>query len=364
MDSLGRVSIGLVDTAQGESAERVIRASLLLMSPDSWVAEPTFVIHGAKRPFSELARWKEVTWRVRVPGITYLDANEVAGTLDVGVANESFVAGAISVLGAAGIPSGVLRVRVVQLAPPPQILGDGFATIPAGVMVNAEGYGGCSLGFNAVWQSRQVFIVADHCSDYPTYGGSENKTYYQVSRRVGAVAFDPAPRTTGCHVPTQCKNSDAEVVAYDAGMISEGLAARTLFADPFMGSPTLDPARPRYGIRGIRIGLPGLSADHVGINSGWIHGSVTATCVDYYGLIEIQCQTLASGAVRPGDSGGVVFNPGSSGNGYLLGILTNYGPTYNQATGMANDYLFSSVDQIQADVGLLQVRTGTVMYPN
>lgn len=219
----------------------------------------------------------------------------------------------------------------------------------------------CTLGFNALWEGKQVFITAAHCSqdEWGTDGTKMYQPFPRDSRYIGKEIYDPAPFECGPFWDTDaCRYSDAAIVRLASGVSATlGAIARTsynAYGYGNEGSTVIDADQPRFTIVGSAGDVNGGEYVHkVGFVTGWTTGQVTKGCVDVeQGGQRLICQAFADLGLEDGDSGGPVFKRNAGENEVLLqGVVWGKIPADEVV-------IFSDMNNIEIDLGEL-----TVVYP-
>ncbi len=241
--------------------------------------------------FGELSRWRDALGtaiRGRASGTVSLDADEGANRLTVGVETAADTAPMRRSLALAVVPSAAVVIRVSgrvvkQQAQNTDLRAAFRPQIPGGVII---GQSGCTLGFNVLQGGDYQFFTASHCTttEFQPDGGS----FYQPVGGifVGSESTDPVahPGAT-CKYGYDCRYSDAALVRWSPSSLAEfGKIAATTNQT---GSTTIDPARPRLRLIGVRRGIyEGNVVDKIGVATGWTYGNVTKTCIDIFPVRE------------------------------------------------------------------------------
>ncbi|CAN7773832.1 hypothetical protein LJR290_007676 [Variovorax sp. LjRoot290] len=306
-----------------------------------------------------------------LPDVTFLDADERAGVVTVGIAKPEARSKVLEFAGAVGLPPDAWQIVVSPYRDRYADLTDQFRPMVGGIQLKNDagplaflGFSGlCTLGVVADRGGATGFITNSHCTR--VQGGTEQTNYYQNGRvpfsldYVAHESTDPAwtASLAGCPSGSLCRRSDAAFAVIDIGNQNGilGSVARptTLCSSGFpcsiaMGSPTA-----RITLTGASAApLLGTFVSKVGRTSGWTGGLIVRTCVDVGqsgSSFVVLCQSEFGNGSAPGDSGSpVVAVPAStpSGsspvNGTLVGILWG---------GMGLTSTFSPISAVVAELG-------------
>ena len=209
-----------------------------------------------------------------------------------------------------------------------------------GYAATGEGFGTCTLGFNADRAGVEGFVTAGHCTqDKDTYdGGVQNTKSCQPSKSVNPIAIgqektDPgfSPDLAGCPSGHQCRFSDAAFIEYSSGVsrtlgiIAKPLSYRAL---------TVSSSESYRIVKDITSTRANETVYKVGRVTGLTSGTVERVCADQAKVIrkpsggvvvtKLLCQVEVKGLGKVGDSGSPVFritNSPSQNDVELLGLL-------------------------------------------
>ena len=299
--------------------------------------------------YGQLERWfARVSFEgFEVPGVVFVDLDEAANRVLVGVQHRAADAGVRGLAARLGVPAAALTVREVEPIGFAATLRDRVRPTVGGLQIHWDNFL-CTLGFNAVDAGQNSFITNSHCSG--KQGGVQGTIYFQPTSTVDGVAIateveDPAyfRNQQGCPRGRKCRFSDASRAAYAAGAPFDlgGIAAVG-----GAGSITITGTQ---NITGTGSAAVGQTVNKIGRTTGLTTGGVTNTCVNtgVSGTNIVQlCQTFVSAGVGGGDSGSPVFMGG--GNVTLVGILWG-----GNSSGTL--FVFSPFNQIQQELGTLVV---------
>ncbi len=339
--------------------------------------------------FLQLQAWRDalVEQVVDISGVTFLDLDEVANRVAVGIAEPRARGAVLEVARAAGLPAAAVslvqagRVQsnaLEEYAPyihtwPMQ--GDSVTSyrrpLEGGLKITYRRVGGdpdnaitCTLGFVARLNGVRVAITASHCSQ--RHWDQDQTSYFQAApgagRYFGYEYRDRNGSSCGFLSPNVCRNSDASAVFIESDVRdSLGYIARPIGPPPEGTSPygikasslVVDPANQRFRISGRGSPIASAPVDKVGVRTGWTRGMVERTCVDMpadRSWSWLRCQGWASLSSARGDSGAPVFAMNADGTVTLLGML------WGRVTSDGQEYAsFSSLGRIEMDLGDLQV---------
>jgi hypothetical protein len=307
--------------------------------------------------WSQLERWQEAATEdaLAVPGAVFVDDDETANRVRIGVENLSAAGLVRGAAARRGIPDEAVIVEqaapIVQVATLRNVVD---RPVRAGVQINFPGFL-CSVGFNATSGAQKSFITASHCTS--KQGGVESTPYWQPLQSVNGTQIavevaDPVyvKNGPGCPAGKKCRRSDASRAAYLNGNNQAlGLIAKTSGANN--GSITITGSFTINSNDCSTIGgclAVGTTVNKVGRTTGWTAGKITNTCVNtaVSGSTIVQlCQTFVSAGVGAGDSGSDVFRIVSNGV-KLAGILWG-------GSSDGKQFVFSPFGNITAELGAL-----------
>lgn len=373
-------------------------------------AQGAVLAREASYDFPQLAAWRDqaVGPVLDVPGVSFVDANEQENRLDVGIHDDAARVRVDAKLAELGIPrEGVIFTRVTMTA---LAAGSPFSSgaaevsftsttdpcannpnITNGVSIDKFGCfrpvpGGvafgwytqtaarwCTIGFNAIYNSRPVFVTNSHCTQ--TWGTLDYAHYTQPYQQgdqyvVGREVADPVyGDACGSFWSYKCRNSDAAVIEYNRCGVSAfpcvahelGYIARTTgLQRRAPGSRTISTSMPRFRIVGKFIydyPRSGHFVDKMGAATGWTFGAITRTCTDrvQQGKLRLYCQDQADMYAEDGDSGSPVFKLINDPEVGLVGMAWGI----EDINGVRHTWL-SSIKRIQDDLGALDVGSPVV----
>ena len=381
----GELVVSLTDPVQAEHA-RTVLAGVAARGRGGRVQ-----VRPARYTYLQLRGWRD-EWSGRileVAEVSFVDLDEAANQVVVGIAQPEARARVLELLRNSGVPAPAVGFSaaghasshsLVEYAPyiatwPAQ--GDSITSyrrpLEGGLKVSYRHSSDptlattCTAGFVAMLGGVRVLVTASHCS--LRHWDGDNTTYFQAQpgagRYVGYEYRDPNGSSCGFMSPNVCRHSDGSALALESDVVASfGYIVRPVGPPPEGISPygvkvssrLVDAANPNFRIAGVRIPVQNEMVDKVGATTGWTRGVVSRTCVDMpaqRSWSKLRCQTWAKLSSADGDSGGPVFVPAHDGTATLLGMMwggvTEGGEQYST---------FSSVGQIQKDLGTLQVMPG------
>jgi hypothetical protein len=252
-----------------------------------------------------------------VDGATYMDLDERANRVVVGITDESRRADVEARFKEAGVPAGATRVVVTGKLEENTTLQQAHQPLEGGWQIQNANGGICTLGFTTSnpQGGAPSFVTASHCTsnlwrlDGTWFSQPVNNLW------VGREVRDPRP--FGCFLWgfIKCRYSDAALVQANSNIaVAPGLIARTEFWGSLWGDPgsiDVDAAAPTLAITGVQqYPLAGDWVDKMGRTTGWTTGQVQHTCVTVVMSTLTNwalCQYSADHHSAGGDSGAPVF---------------------------------------------------------
>ena len=350
-------------------------------------------IKPAHYTFQQLRAWRDGWWDriLDVPGVSFVDLDEAANRVVVGLAEPAARARVLELLRPSGIPVPALGFASagypqphggqVEYAPyrndaPSQ--GDSITSyrrpLEGGLKISYRHSSdptlstACTMGFIAVLNGVRVGITASHCS--VRQWDLDNTSYFQAQpgagRYFGYEYKDPNGHSCGFLSVNVCRGSEASAVLLEGDVgASLGYIVRPLGSPPLersiygvrQSSMLVDPATPNFRIIGRGASDAGINVDKVGATTGWTRGKVRRTCVDVPAdrpNSKLRCQYLASFSSAGGDSGAPVFAAHADGTASLMGI--NWGILMEDGEEFA---VYTSLGSIERDLGTLQFAPGS-----
>ena len=363
LDANGEPTIYLARGAARAAAERALGAYM----SGRGLSAAALHVREAQYGWQQLQRWQDAATEsaFSVIGTVYVDNDETANRVRVGVENIGIAGQVRAAVARLGVPDDAVIVE--QVEPIAQVAAtlQAAATlqnvisrpVQAGVQINFPGYL-CSVGFNATatLTGQKSFITASHCTS--KQGGVENTPYYQplqsvdgtvIAREVADPAYTKGP---GCPGNKLCRYSDASRAAYTSDAYQGlGQIAATIGANS--GSLTItgsfaitddDCTDTLGGCLAV-----GTTVNKVGRTTGWTSGAITNKCVNtsVQGTRIVQrCQTFVSAGVGAGDSGSDVFQVTGGTNVKLAGVLWG-------GNSSGTQFVFSPFANVVSELGQL-----------
>ncbi|HEX2206567.1 MAG TPA: hypothetical protein VHG93_02735, partial [Longimicrobium sp.] len=386
-DAAGELVVSLTDPARAEAARTALAGVAQRGNGRTRV-------RAARYTFLQLRGWRDA-WSgalLEVPGVSFVDLDEAANQVVVGIADPAARARVLDLLRPAGVPvpaigfeaaGSVRRHELVEYAPylyaaPAQ--GDSVTSyrrpLEGGLKLTYRKSSDpnmavtCTLGFVARLNGLRVVVTASHCS--MRHWDGDNTIYYQsvpgADRYFGYEYRDPNGSSCGFMSINVCRNADASAAYVDAGAADNpGYIARPLGPPPegrnpyvtIAGSRVIDAANPRFRVTGRGAPEVNQPVDKVGATTGWTRGRVARTCVDVNAdrsNSKLRCQTFASYSSGQGDSGAPVFMAFADGTATLMGV--HWGATEDGAYSV-----YSSMARVEMDLGSLSIVAGSGSTP-
>jgi len=300
--------------------------------------------------YGDLDRWFQKVSKEAFAqgGIVFVDLDEAANRVLVGVERGASHANVRSLAARLGVPAEAIVTRDVDPIQYAATLQDQVRPVVAGLQIHFGNFL-CSIGFNAVSGGQNSFVTASHCTN--RQGGVEGTLYYQSlssqpNSFIGTEVADPVYFRGGvCPKHRVCRYSDSARAAYAAGVpFTLGGIAQT--SGPNDGSLDITGS---FAVTSEGTAVVGDVVNKVGRTTGWTQGTVTNTCVNtgVSGTKIVQlCQTFVSAGVGAGDSGSDIFGLTGGSSVQLLGILWggNSGGT---------QFVYSPINQVEQELGPL-----------
>lgn len=372
LDKQGLPTVYLRDPGQRPAAEKALAETLRSFG----LAPADLHVLQGQYDYLQLHEWFDsVSGEVfSESGVVFVDVDEGANRLHVGVQSAEDRAAVTGALSRLGIPPEAAVIDVTRPFVPFISLIQAVRPALGGLRIaRAPTFAQCSLGFNVMLTQkgstrdhRRSFITNSHCTNTP--GGTEETQYSQGSGSLlGTEVDDPVYHSRGsvwipspCPRGRKCRFSDSARVLYSSDVPSaEAGIARTT---EITGDPPLPGGTGELRINGtFRISaersqpVKGMTLHKVGSFSGWTVGKVTKTCAHLGVNIDGEkffffCQGVADGIAVHGDSGSPVFEVGAPPfrdvtlNGILLG-------------GNGEEFAYSPMANIERELGKLTTFT-------
>jgi hypothetical protein len=244
-DAAGRPTMYLTAASHRTDAERALSPYLR----SAGIAAGGVQVRAGRFTWAELERLQTAVSAeaLRLPGAVYVDADEAANRVTIGVERGAGAAvrGALTRL---RLPAGAAEVVetdpvtfAVAVAGP--TLQQRVRPLEGGIQINFPGFL-CTLGFSANDGTQRGFITNSHCTN--VQGGVDKTPYWQPLESVDNVKIateveDPTYRAiAGCPAGRVCRRADASRARYNvaASQVAFGKIAKTA-----------RPAAPRAGPR-------------------------------------------------------------------------------------------------------------------
>jgi hypothetical protein len=251
-----------------------------------------------------------------VEGAVFMDLDERANRVVVGITDESRREDVEAGFKEAGVPAAATNVVVTGKLEQNTTLQQAHQPLEGGWQIQSQHGPICTLGFitNNPSGGAASFVTASHCSS--KFWGLDGTWFSQNVNPlwVGREARDPKP--FGCYLWgfVKCRYSDASLVQVNSGIpVAPGGIARTeywgsLWADT--GSIVVDSTAPSFVIAAVQqYPAAGDWVDKMGRTTGYTTGTVQHTCVTVVITLTswALCQYSADHHSAGGDSGAPVF---------------------------------------------------------
>lgn len=372
--------VATLDAQQLPSAEAVHGALVSVGMVPALTPAPRIVVQASntRHTWPELQLYKtQLRDVLAIEGVSFLDADEVAGLVVVGVAHDAARARVVDFVRATQVPSDAWTTESMPMQERMADLQDFFRPLVGGVQIKNDsgpfaflGFAGiCTLGIVGDRGGVTGFITNSHCTR--VQGGTEGTNFRQSGRDilwgdyVAHESVDPpwTASVPGCAFGSVCRFSDAAFAVVDIGNQNAAYASVARPAQLCVGNAPCSIAMTnpldRIEITGT-VGplLSGSLVTKVGRTSGWTGGAVLRTCVDVPQAgtnLLVLCQTTFGVGSLPGDSGSPVIVPSSAPviplptKGVLAGILWG---------GSATNSVFSPIGAVVSELG------GVRLFPN
>lgn len=362
----GSLVLLLSDPSQAAAAKAAVAARVGTLGR---VDVDRIQIRSAKFDYVRLTDWRaQVRESLDVPGFVFLDIDESANHLRIGVEKGTSHDLVESQIAKLGIPFDAVTVEDAepirflatlqnQIRPTLAGIQIGFTSpdIPPGF------FGACTLAFNARQpQSSDTYMVLNsHCTG--TQGGNQHTEIFQPSPRpenlVALEHLDPDYFVDGCYPHLRCRFSDAALARYLPNVSATiGLIARTTLRGLTAGPLVIDDARPTFTITDRQpFSLMGQTLDKIGRTTGWTVGTVAATCIDV-GVLGTDIAQLCQDEVYTGNSGGDSGSPVFASQAPFTNDVTLYGLLWGGGTTAFGPIMvFSPLENVEFELGPLIV---------
>ena len=314
-----KLNVYLTDPGQKAAAERAVGA---VFGRGLIPAGGIQVLKG-QYGFSQLRAWHEKMGSLfDISGVIFIDIDEAANRLKVGVEGTWANSAVEREIGRLGVPRGAINIVVTQPIVFTTTLRDLIRPIEAGIQIHFSNFL-CTLSFIGIRAGTAGFAVASHCTD--KQGGVEGTQYFQPlsPNFIGTETTDPVYTKAKCPAGIKgkiCRFSDSAFAQRDGAVTADqGFIARPNSINT--GSLT---TAGQFRITSEGASVVGQTVNKVGRTTGWTQGVITDTCVDtgVQGSRIVQlCQDFVSATVAGGDSGSPVFAITGGTDVQLRGIL-------------------------------------------
>ena len=282
-----------------------------------------------------------------VKGTTFMDLDEQANRVTVGIIDESVRPEVEARFKEAGIPAEATEIVVSGELVEDLTLQQYSRPLMGGFQIQNQNGGICTLGFitRNPANGANAFVTNSHCTG--RYWALDGIWFAQplTTSWVGYEVRDPGGFGCGLFWLWRCRYSDAALVQVSGATVAHGQIARTsywAYGYGSMGSLTV--VNPALNITSVQnYPYMGQLVDKIGRTSGWTYGPVRRTCVttSVGGWKRLLCQYYAFYNSIPGDSGSPVFVYYGS-NVALTGINWGHSPSerlavFSPAGGIRND---------------------------
>jgi hypothetical protein len=330
-DTLGNVIVALTDIAEPAATTRLLRPRFAPELLRGRVKHPSadIVVRGATYTFMQLRGWRERLMKGAIlerPGVVWLDLDEVANRLVVGVDGRGDPMAIRAAAQTVDVPAEVVDVEVTEPYVPNTTLVDEFRPIQGGIRiqrVSGTSRLSCTLGFAALRNDQQVFLTAGHCS--PNLMAADNVAQYQPTApltHTDSTTMTPLGREISRYSQAcgnnLCANSDAAIYNILPDTVPPippqiwrlGRVARPGFGcAPGPCNPVnlnVSTFTPYWTINGTRQSfVVNDLVSKIGSATGWSQGWVQRTCVNVSPSqgVTYLCQMFANYGSADGESG-------------------------------------------------------------
>lgn len=277
------------------------------------------VVRKGQYTYHELSSWRDWVEDNLLIGaaVTYVDLNEGANRVEVGVLDLAVEGKLRQELEAVGIPSSA--VQLVESGPFELLttLRENVNPEKGGLQIERAIGGYCTLGFIARVTSfpvEEVAVTASHCTE--EWGEPDEVAFYQPTVASNAFIGDESQDVEWhwCVVGAQwrrCRHSDSALIGLEVAAAWPHIARTTYAAGPGQGNGSIqiDNITPTMQVYDtIYYPIQGEDLDKIGRTTGWTWGYVWNTdftfVVDDMAILNAMIINFTCGS---GDSGSPVF---------------------------------------------------------
>jgi hypothetical protein len=301
--------------------------------------------------FSQLKSWENLiaSDALSTPGVMYVDADESANKVTIGLTGSTDRAGIIRAMERNNVPVAAVRFLTTLPITLSTTLSDKQRPVRSGFGILTAVAGDthiCTAGLNTHFSadfSTRYEVINSHC--VPPMGSipTDSAAMYQQAlfsgpTLVGREYLDP-PFTNNiarCPAGRMCRRSDAALVRFNPSVSSDqGVIGRTQCRNCSDVQPrvTIDPSKPTFNVvQTADYPYAGQWLNKMGSMSGWTYGVVTQSCVAQNIIVStpqgnvdtgltVLCAYDLNGANQGGDSGAPVFELDANDGALIEGML-------------------------------------------
>lgn len=248
-----------------------------------------------------------------VEGTTFMDLDEKANRLVVGIADEAQRAEVEAKFKEARVPAEATEVIVTGKFEEHQTLQQFKRPLEGAWQIQNAAGPICTLGFitRNPANGAPAFVTNSHCTN--SYWALDGISFSQNLNNlwVGREVRDPAPFGCALFGLIRCRWSDAAIVQVTNATVAPGKIAKTSFwAFGYGPNGSIQSVQPSLTVTAVQpFPFLGQVVDKIGRTSGWTYGPVTRTCVTMPRTATRWrlCQFWGYYSSKPGDSGSPVF---------------------------------------------------------
>lgn len=246
-------------------------------------------------------------------GTTFLDLDERANRVVVGIVDEAQRAEVEARFEKAGVPKDAREIVVTGKISEDVTLQQAHRPLEGGWQIQNQNGGICTLGFitRNPANGAASFVTNSHCTN--TFWDNDGILFSQPVNNawVGREVRDPRPFGCALFGIIRCRYSDAALVQVSGATVAPGKIAKTSFwAYGFGPYGSITVVNPSLTVTGVQ-NWPynGQMVDKIGRTSGWTYGFVQRSCITVPRSATrwALCQYTANYTSAGGDSGSPVF---------------------------------------------------------